>query len=199
MKNEIKDAQGGRHLLMGDYFKTLREPLLEQQKKTDQKKDKLIEQLKENQDRIVQAIEFNPNQAITFEGEKLPEREYEDEDGDEDEEEGEEEGTVAPKPSASKIFNFDKGINDEYKELLKSKDFELPSKLLESPSAVDDSIKKVKGRMNRSETYIKEPTTKKGQPLQKLPKIQRSTLARNQKELLYMEIEAYKSSPEIHG
>ena len=109
MKNEIKDAQGGRDVLMGDYFKKLREPLLEQQKKTDDKQDKVIEQLQKNQDRIVQAIEFNPKQAITFEGGKLPELEYEYEEGDEDEEEGEEEGTVAPKPSGSKIFNLDKG------------------------------------------------------------------------------------------
>ena len=34
---------------MSDYFKTLREPLLEQQKKTDAKQDAMINQLKENQ------------------------------------------------------------------------------------------------------------------------------------------------------
>ena len=34
---------------MSDHFKTLREPLIEQQKKTDEKQDKVIEQLKENQ------------------------------------------------------------------------------------------------------------------------------------------------------
>ena len=37
---------------MRDYFKTLQEPLIEQQKKTDKKEDELIEQLKGNQERI---------------------------------------------------------------------------------------------------------------------------------------------------
>ena len=37
---------------MSDYFKTLREPLIEQQKKTDKKQDELIEQLKGSQERI---------------------------------------------------------------------------------------------------------------------------------------------------
>lgn len=32
---------------MGDYFKTLREPLIEQQKKTDEKQDEVIEQLRD--------------------------------------------------------------------------------------------------------------------------------------------------------
>ena len=34
---------------MSDVFKTLREPLIEQQKKTDAKQDAVIEQLRENQ------------------------------------------------------------------------------------------------------------------------------------------------------
>ena len=33
MKNEIKNQEGGHELAMSDYFKTLREPLIEQQKK----------------------------------------------------------------------------------------------------------------------------------------------------------------------
>ena len=39
MKNEIKDAEQGRDVVMSDVFKTLREPLIEQQKKTDAKQD----------------------------------------------------------------------------------------------------------------------------------------------------------------
>ena len=31
-KNEIKDYEQGRDIMMGDYLKTLREPLIEQQK-----------------------------------------------------------------------------------------------------------------------------------------------------------------------
>ena len=48
-KNEIKHAEQGRVVVVSDYFKTLREPLIEQQKRSDEKQDKVIEQLKENQ------------------------------------------------------------------------------------------------------------------------------------------------------
>ena len=49
VKNEIKHAEQGRDVVMSDVFKTLREPLIEQQKKTDAKQDAVIEQLRENQ------------------------------------------------------------------------------------------------------------------------------------------------------
>ena len=49
VKNEVKDKEQGRDIVMGDYFKTLREPLLQQQKKSDEKQDNVIEQLRENQ------------------------------------------------------------------------------------------------------------------------------------------------------
>ena len=49
VKNEIKDAEQGRDIAMSDVFKTLRDPLIEQQKKTDAKQDAVIEQLRENQ------------------------------------------------------------------------------------------------------------------------------------------------------
>ena len=49
VKNEIKDAEQGRDIAMSDVFKTLRDPLIEQQKKTDAKQDAVIEQLRQNQ------------------------------------------------------------------------------------------------------------------------------------------------------
>ena len=49
VKNEIKNAEQGRDIAMSDVFKTLREPLIEQQKKTDAKQDAVIDQLKANQ------------------------------------------------------------------------------------------------------------------------------------------------------
>ena len=42
VKNEIKDAEQGRDIVMSDVFKTLRDPLIEQQKKTDAKQDAVI-------------------------------------------------------------------------------------------------------------------------------------------------------------
>ena len=44
-KNELKDKEHMHNLAMSDHFKTLRDPLIEQQKKTDEKQDKVIEQL----------------------------------------------------------------------------------------------------------------------------------------------------------
>ena len=35
VKNEIKDNEQGRDVVMSDYFKTSREPLIEQQKKNE--------------------------------------------------------------------------------------------------------------------------------------------------------------------
>ena len=48
-KNALKDKEQMRDVVMSDHFKTLREPLIEQQKKTDEKQDQVIEQLKQNQ------------------------------------------------------------------------------------------------------------------------------------------------------
>ena len=48
-KNELKDKEQMRDKGMSDYFKTLREPLIEQRKKTDEKQDRVIEELKKNQ------------------------------------------------------------------------------------------------------------------------------------------------------
>ena len=49
VKNEVKDAEQGRDVVMSDVFKTLRDPLIEQQKKTYAKQDAVIDQLKANQ------------------------------------------------------------------------------------------------------------------------------------------------------
>lgn len=71
VKNEIKDNESGREIVMSDYFKTLQEPLLDQQGKNDKQQDQLIEQLKENQNTIVQAISYNPKQAISHDDKTL--------------------------------------------------------------------------------------------------------------------------------
>ena len=56
-KNELKDKEQMRDITMSDHFKTLREPLLEQQKKTDEKQDQVIEQLKKNQLALTSGIQ----------------------------------------------------------------------------------------------------------------------------------------------
>ena len=56
-KNELKDKEKMRDVIMSDHFKTLREPLIEQQKKTDEKQDKVIEQLQKNQKALTSGIQ----------------------------------------------------------------------------------------------------------------------------------------------
>ena len=166
----------------------------------DKKQDELIKELKKNQEKIVQAIEFDPTKAITFEGKKLPALEwkhYEDEDEDEDkggDDEGEggddEGGDEEVKPSTSEkklqIINLDKGITDEYKNLLEEKGLPLPSKILKEGLDPDKFITKVNNKIKRNEDYIESHSTKKGQPLKKLKKIQFSTYQRHKVETPYL-------------
>ena len=56
-KNELKDKEKMHDMVMSDHFKTLREPIIEQQKKTDVKQDKVIEQLQKNQKAIPSGLE----------------------------------------------------------------------------------------------------------------------------------------------
>ena len=56
-KNELKDKEQMYDTTMSEHFKTLREPLIEQQKKTDEKQDKVIEQLEKNQLALTSGLE----------------------------------------------------------------------------------------------------------------------------------------------
>ena len=56
-KNELKDKEKMHDITMSEHFKTLREPLIEQQKKTDEKQDQVIEQLKKNQLALTSGIQ----------------------------------------------------------------------------------------------------------------------------------------------
>ena len=53
IKNPVKDKEKEYDVIMSDHFKTLREPLIEQQEESQkslaEKQDKMIEQLKKNQ------------------------------------------------------------------------------------------------------------------------------------------------------
>ena len=161
----------------------------EVKKTIDEKQDKLIKQLEKNQEKIVEAIEFDPKKAITFEGKKLPaldwvphesedegEDWYEGKDEDEGEDEGEDE-EVKPSTSEKKpqYLNLDKGITVEYKNLLEDKGLPIPSEIFKKGSDPNELITKVNSKIKRSQDYIKEHSTKKGEPYKKLKKIQFST------------------------
>ena len=157
----------------------------------DEKQDKIIKKLEENQEKIVEAIEFDPTKAITFKGEKLPELDWipyesEDEGKDEDEDEDEE---VKPSTSEKKpqYLNLDKGITVEYKNLLEDKGLPIPSEIFKKGSDPNELITKVNSKIKRNKDYIKEHSTKKGEPYKKLKKIQLSTYQRHKMELPYLE------------
>ena len=189
-------------------------------KSIDEKPDKLIKQLKENQEKMVEAIEFDPTKAITFKGEKLPELDWvpyesedegkdedeskdEDEDDDEDEDEDEE---VKPSTSEKKpqYLNLDKGITVEYKNLLEDKGLPIPSEIFKKGSDPNELITKVNSKIKRNQDYIKEHSTKKGELYKKLKKIQLSTYQRHKMELLYLQdylvrINHIKAAPKYMG
>ena len=81
VKNAIKNNEQARDIVMSDHFKTLREPLIEQQKQSDEKQDKVIQQLKENQLALTSGfkdlVETNKdiltlNKELPFAGEQQP-------------------------------------------------------------------------------------------------------------------------------
>ena len=72
-KNELKNKEQMHDITMSEHFKTLREPLIEQQKKTDEKQDKVIEQLQKNQLALTSGI-----QDIMTLNRELPQLEPED-------------------------------------------------------------------------------------------------------------------------
>ena len=181
----------------------------------DEKQDKIIKKLEENQDKIVQAvetIEFNPTKAIAFEGKKLPKLDwisYEGEDEDEDEgkdEDEDEDEEVKPSTSEKKpqSFNLDKGITVEYKNLLEDKGLPLPSEILKNGLDPNELITKVNNKIKRNEDYVKEHSTKKGEPYKNLKKIQISTYQRHKMESPYLKdylvrLNHIKAAPKYMG
>ena len=153
--------------------------------------------MKDNQDRILQAIEYNPQRALTYEGQTLSKLDWEgkklrgygfiDTDDEEEEEIDSDDEEDKEKPSTSKttkttsVLNLDKGINDDYKTLLKDKCLDLPSEIFNEQKNVDDTIEKVKAKIKRSEDYIKDDSTKNAETLKKLSKVKKTAYDRNKK------------------
>ena len=102
-KNELKDKEQMYDVTMSEHFQTLREPLIEQQKKTDEKQDRVIEQLQKNQLALTSGI-----QDIMTLNRELPQLEPED--------------YAGPRelPAPEKVMaNIDKKFNEEEKEIIK--------------------------------------------------------------------------------
>ena len=72
-KNFLKDKEHMHDITMSEHFKTLRDPLIEQQKKTDEKQDKVIEQLQKNQLALTSGLEDLNRELPQLEPEDLGE------------------------------------------------------------------------------------------------------------------------------
>ena len=96
-----------RDIAMSDHFKTLREPLIEQQKKTDEKQDRVFEQLQKNQLALTSGI-----QDIMTLNRELPQLEPEDFRGPE----------KLPAPDEKVLMaDINKKFNEEEMEIIKKK------------------------------------------------------------------------------
>ena len=115
-KNFLKDKEHMHDITMSDQFKTLREPLIEQQKKPDAKQDKIIDQLQKNQVALTSGI-----QDIMTLNKELPQLEPEDFDGPRE----------LPAPDEKVLMaNMDKKFNEEEKATLNKNKLMAPSELL---------------------------------------------------------------------
>ena len=125
----------------GEMFKPVIDSQKEIKKIIDDEDTGLITQLRKGQDEIVKAIEHDPQKAISHDGKKLPELDYDVDDDDHYEhiiEVGDEKSSTSkPIKPTPKVINLDKGINDDCKQFLVYKGLPLPSELIESDVDVD--------------------------------------------------------------
>ena len=146
-KNELKDKEHMHDVTMSEHFKTLREPLIEQQKKTDEKQDKVIEQLQKNQVALTSGLE-----DIMALNRELPQLKPEDL--------GEPRELPAPDEQVL-MANMDKKFNEEEKATLNKNNLRAPSELLKlNVGELKDYAKKVE-QLSKDNGYTIGPKKRK--------------------------------------
>ena len=160
-KNTLKDKEQMHDVAMSDHFKMLRDPLIKQQKKTDEKQDKVIEQLQKNQKALTSGLQeiMALNQEEFLEAPDFLE--------DPKKPASEEEGAVGGEEEKTKEYhdvNFNDQYNDEEKAILKKLDLYLPNKLISfNSNQLQEEEKKInKLYRDKSEERGRNPTTEKG-------------------------------------
>ena len=143
-KKFLKDKEHMHDITMSEHFKTLREPLIEQQKKTDEKQDKVIEQLQKNQLALTSGI-----QDIMTLNRELPQPEPEDA------------LRELPAPDEQLMANIDKKFNEEEKATLNKNKLMAPSELLKlNVGELKDYAKKVE-QLSKDYGYTIGPKKRK--------------------------------------
>ena len=158
VKNEIKDAEQGRDVVMSDVFKTLRDPLIEQQKKTDAKQDAVIEQLRQNQLALTGGI-----QDIVTLNRELPQLQPPDE----------ERGVTQAR--------IENRFNKDDKNILKNFKLPKPSELM---GMADGNLEAIK---EASLAYAKEVSKKMGGKKRHITSLQKKEVTIPQEELEELE------------
>ena len=147
IKNEVKDRETERDVLMSDYFKTLREPFLEAQKKSDEKQERVIEQLAKNQRALTNGL-----QDIAALNRELPQIEETSE------------AAASAKPAAELpiIYDLSKAFHsNELEWLSKNHGLANPNDLVKmSPDEFEENEKSTK-RFPASLVILREVTLKK--------------------------------------
>ena len=135
-KNELKDKDQMRDITMSEHFKTLREPLIEQQKKTDEKQDRVIEQLKQNQLALTSGI-----QDIMTLNRELPQITPDEYTSPRELSAPEEKVTIA---------NINQKFNEKDMEIIREKDLLAPAELLKlNVDQLEEYVKEVKDKSKK--------------------------------------------------
>ena len=161
-KNELKDKEQMHDITMSEHFKTLREPLIEQQKKTDEKQDRVIEQLQKNQLALTSGI-----QDIMTLNRELPQVEPEDFGGPKE----------LPALEEKALANLDNKFTKEEKEIIKKNNFMDPSELLKlNVAELKDYAEEVKQKskdLGYSIGSKKTQETEKGTTIPEIPGLEK--------------------------
>ena len=142
-KNYLKDKENMHDITMSDQFKTLREPLLEQQKKTDAKQDKIIDQLQKNQLALTSGV-----QDIMTLNKELPQLESGEIGGPE----------KLPAPDENVLIaDINKKFDDEEMAIITENNLMVPSELLKFNVADLQAYRKQVNQLSKTYGYTIGP------------------------------------------
>ena len=142
-KNYLKDKENMHDITMSDQFKTLREPLLEQQKNTDAKQDKIIDQLQKNQLALTSGV-----QDIMTLNKELPQLESGEIGGPE----------KLPAPDENVLIaDINKKFDDEEMAIITENNLMVPSELLKFNVADLQAYRKQVNQLSKTYGYTIGP------------------------------------------
>ena len=162
----------------------------------DEKQDELIRQLREGQEEIVRAIEYDLRAKTRAKAHKDSDKPLLDFDIDEptpkskidvlDEDSEPSTSKVVEKELIKpyEVVDVDKGIGNDYEEILNEKELPLPSEIIKSDLDVDYYMRKTMGKIRYINDYV-DKHSRKGKHKKELDDNMKQTYDRNKKRLPY--------------